>query len=266
MSRRNPVRLGNGHPNIVPYQVFDTADAPMILAVGNDGQFRKFCECADLPDLPNFIVDPRYATNVARVEHRDQLCEQIGQRLRKRPRAEGTKHWITGASVSRLHLVFTRVKEQEEAGIVGFIVQGPGVPEISIRQIYAMGIRRIPEGAIQFENIEVSVSMMLRPPGGLARGFAAPVNAYNAQRVTAATVALAIAQGAFGLALAYAKGRIQFGHPIVEFQGIQWMRADMSPFSSKLLARSSTVPRAAMENFRTCRLGSKRKSWLRTWR
>jgi len=85
MSRQNPTRLGNGHPNIVPYQVFATADAPMILAVGNDGQFRKFCECVGLPHL---VSDPHYTTNVARIEHREHLCELIERQLAKRPRAD----------------------------------------------------------------------------------------------------------------------------------------------------------------------------------
>lgn len=85
MSRQNPTRLGNGHPNIVPYQVFDTGDSPMILAVGNDGQFRRFCECVGLPEL---VSDPLYATNVARIEHRERLCEMIGRRLGERPRAD----------------------------------------------------------------------------------------------------------------------------------------------------------------------------------
>lgn len=80
-----PTRLGNGHPNIVPYQVFDTADAPMILAVGNDAQFARFCDVAGLTHL---ATDPRYATNPARVAHRQALCEQVGVALRQRTRAK----------------------------------------------------------------------------------------------------------------------------------------------------------------------------------
>jgi len=81
--RKNPARLGNGHPNIVPYQVFGTADAPMILAVGNDGQFGRFCEVAGLSSLAS---DLRYATNPSRVEHRRELCDSISDALRMRPR------------------------------------------------------------------------------------------------------------------------------------------------------------------------------------
>ncbi|CUH45933.1 CaiB/BaiF CoA transferase family protein [Ruegeria atlantica] len=65
-----PQRRGNGHPNIVPYDVYETADGHVILAVGNDSQFRRFCEFIDHPDLAD---DPRFATNPARLENRDAL-------------------------------------------------------------------------------------------------------------------------------------------------------------------------------------------------
>ncbi|MDD0845030.1 CaiB/BaiF CoA transferase family protein [Pseudomonas sp. Gutcm_11s] len=71
-----PKRLGNAHPNIVPYQDFPTADGDFILAVGNDGQFRKFCEVAGLPALPD---DPRFATNKARVANRAELIPLLRQ-------------------------------------------------------------------------------------------------------------------------------------------------------------------------------------------
>lgn len=141
----------------------------------------------------------------------------------------GTKHWITGGGVSRLHLVFARVIDDgADRGIAGFIVVGPDVPGMTIRRLYAMGIRGVPEGHITFDNVEVHASMVVSPPGGPERGFAGLMNAYNAQRVGAATVALGVAQGAYELARNYALERQQFGRPIAEFQGIQWMLADMS--------------------------------------
>jgi crotonobetainyl-CoA:carnitine CoA-transferase CaiB-like acyl-CoA transferase len=69
-----PKRLGNAHPNIVPYQDFPNGD--FILAVGNDGQFRKFCEVAGLPALPD---DSRFSTNKARVANRAELIPLIRQ-------------------------------------------------------------------------------------------------------------------------------------------------------------------------------------------
>ncbi|WP_071871615.1 CaiB/BaiF CoA transferase family protein [Atopomonas hussainii] len=73
---RAPQRLGNAHPNIVPYQSFPTADGDFILTVGNDGQFRKFAQVAGKPEWAD---DPRFATNRARVEHRAELIPLIRQ-------------------------------------------------------------------------------------------------------------------------------------------------------------------------------------------
>jgi crotonobetainyl-CoA:carnitine CoA-transferase CaiB-like acyl-CoA transferase len=119
LSRREPARLGNGHPNIVPYQVFATADEPMILAVGNDGQFRRFCGGAGLQAL---AADPRFATNPARVEHRHELCGLVAQRLRERPRA----HWLAALEalgvpcgpVNRLAQVFDDPQVKARGGAV----------------------------------------------------------------------------------------------------------------------------------------------------
>jgi crotonobetainyl-CoA:carnitine CoA-transferase CaiB-like acyl-CoA transferase len=66
----SPVRLGNSHPNVVPYQAFAASDGHLILAVGNDGQFARFCEVAGVPGL---ATDARFATNPERVRHRDAL-------------------------------------------------------------------------------------------------------------------------------------------------------------------------------------------------
>jgi crotonobetainyl-CoA:carnitine CoA-transferase CaiB-like acyl-CoA transferase len=83
-TRANPQRLGNGHPNIVPYQVFPTADDPIIIAAGNDSQFRKLCEIANIPELAQ---DPRFATNAARVVNRQAVIDAITQALQTQPRA-----------------------------------------------------------------------------------------------------------------------------------------------------------------------------------
>ncbi|MCH7796526.1 MAG: acyl-CoA dehydrogenase, partial [Proteobacteria bacterium] len=76
--------------------------------------------------------------------------------------------------------------------------------------------------------LEVPADMMVVPPGGLQRGFGQLMNAYNGQRVGAATVAFGLAEGAYERALAFSTEREQFGRPICEFQGLQWMLADMS--------------------------------------
>jgi len=147
----------------------------------------------------------------------------------------GVKHWITGGGVSRLHLIFARAFDEAgvELGIAGFIVvrdAESGAPKglkIGKREP-AMGLRGIPETEIIFDNLEVPDTMMVTPSQGLKRGFAGLMTAYNGQRIGAGTVALGIAQGAFDLALDYAKTRHQFDRPICEFQGLQWMLADMA--------------------------------------
>ncbi len=80
-----PQRMGNAHPNIVPYQDFPTADGHMILAIGNDGQFARFCEAAGHPE---WAADPRFATNAARVTHRKALIASIASVTITRTTAE----------------------------------------------------------------------------------------------------------------------------------------------------------------------------------
>ena len=69
-----PQRLGNAHPNLVPYQVFDCADGWIIIATGNDGQYRRLCVLLGLPDLADH---PDYLTNAVRIAHRDALTAQL---------------------------------------------------------------------------------------------------------------------------------------------------------------------------------------------
>ncbi len=74
-----PTRLGNAHPNIVPYQVFAVADGHVIIACGNDRQFMALCAVLGMPSLG---TDPAYADNAGRVAHRDTLCARLGTALR----------------------------------------------------------------------------------------------------------------------------------------------------------------------------------------
>jgi len=160
----------------------------------------------------------------------------------------GMKHWITGGGVSRLHLVFARVFEGgAEQGIGGFIVvrnAKAGTPiglTIGAREP-TMGLRGIPETQVIFENLEVPAEMLLLPPEGLRRGFAKLMDAYNGQRVGAATVAFGIAVGAYEKALTYIQEREQFGRPICEFQGLQWMLSDMA---TQIAAARALIHKAA---------------------
>jgi alkylation response protein AidB-like acyl-CoA dehydrogenase len=85
----------------------------------------------------------------------------------------------------------------------------------------------MPEGEIVFKDLFVENDMAVLPPSGFKRGFADLMNAYNSQRVGAGTCAMGIAAGALDHALAWVKERTQFGRPIAEFQGLQWILADM---------------------------------------
>jgi alkylation response protein AidB-like acyl-CoA dehydrogenase len=157
----------------------------------------------------------------------------------------GRKHWITGAGVSRLHLIFARVFDEEgaEQGIGGFIAVRDETEGLRIgKREPAMGLRGIPEAEVILEDMAVPPSALVLPPRGLKHGFADLMNAYNGQRVGAATVALGIADGAYQQALAYSQTREQFGRPIAEFQGLNWMLADMSV---KIAAARLMIQRAA---------------------
>ncbi|GAB3324251.1 CaiB/BaiF CoA transferase family protein [Haliea atlantica] len=81
VSGKTPVRLGNAHPNVAPYQVFESADGYLILAVGNDRQFAAFCREAGVPALSE---DPRFARNADRVANREALAEVIQPLMHQR--------------------------------------------------------------------------------------------------------------------------------------------------------------------------------------
>jgi crotonobetainyl-CoA:carnitine CoA-transferase CaiB-like acyl-CoA transferase len=85
----NPPRLGNSHPTIVPYDVFASSDGYLILAVGNDGQFQRFCDFAGRPDL---AADPRFAASGDRIKNRAIITPLLAELLATKP----TAHWVEG--------------------------------------------------------------------------------------------------------------------------------------------------------------------------
>ncbi|MFQ6016958.1 MAG: CaiB/BaiF CoA transferase family protein [Kiloniellaceae bacterium] len=88
-SGKVPERLGNAHPNIVPYQSFATADGDIILAVGNDAQFQRFCAFAGVPELAG---DEKFRSNDARVRNRDELAKRLEPVLARHP----SRYWLEG--------------------------------------------------------------------------------------------------------------------------------------------------------------------------
>jgi alkylation response protein AidB-like acyl-CoA dehydrogenase len=166
----------------------------------------------------------------------------------------GRKHWITGAGVSRLHLIFARVFDEagNDLGIGGFLAVRDEAKGLRLaRRERTMGLRGMPEGELVFEDLEIAAEMAVLPPSGFRRGFADLMNAYNSQRVGAGTVAMGIAAGALDLAVDWVKEREQFGRPIGEFQGLQWMLADMQTqlTASRLMLYQAARSRAKGSEF-----------------
>jgi len=213
-----------------------------IMQYGTEAQKKMAAECVLAGDKPAICISEPRAGSAA--------SEMTTQAHRKGDDyvINGEKYWITGGGVSRLHLIFARVFDDGvDQGIGAFIhVRDDARADsglIIASRSYAMGIRGIPETYIQFKDLTVHKSMLVVPPQGLKRGFAGLMQAYNAQRVGAGTVALGIAQGAFEEAVDYVKKREQFGRPIAEFQGLQWMIADMQIqlSAARLMLHSAAV-------------------------
>ncbi|MBI2835460.1 MAG: acyl-CoA dehydrogenase family protein [Acidobacteria bacterium] len=197
----------------------------VVMRYGTEEQKRLAASLVLAGDKPAIcITEPQAGSAASEMATR---ADQRGDRYV----LNGRKHWITGGGVSRLHVIFARVYDEigHELGIGAFIaIREESKGFITGRREPTMGLRGIPETEIILEDLEVPAARMITPPRGLAHGFADLMNVYNCQRLGAAAVALGLAAGAFELALDYMTRREQFGRPICEFQGLQWMLADMS--------------------------------------
>jgi len=195
-----------------------------VMAYGTDPQRKRAADLVLTGDKPAIcITEPDAGSDASGMKTR---ADKRGNRYV----LNGRKHWITGAGVSRLHLIFARVFDEagEELGVGGFLaVRGEAEGLHMSKRETTMGLCGMPEGELVFEDLEITPDMVLLPPSGFKRGFADLINAYNSQRVGAGTVAMGIAAGALEHAVEWAKARKQFGRPIGEFQGLQWMLADM---------------------------------------
>jgi butyryl-CoA dehydrogenase len=138
----------------------------------------------------------------------------------------GTKQFITSAPFAHLSIIFAVTDPSKgHRGISAFLVE-KGTPGFSVgREENKMGIRAASTCGLVFEDCRVPVANRLGEEG---EGFKVAMSSLDAGRVGIAAQALGIAQGAYEAALAYAKERHAFGQPIAEFQGIQWMLADMA--------------------------------------
>lgn len=140
-----PHRQGTAHPNIVPYQAFAAADASLIIAVGNDGQFVKFCAVIGRPDL---AIDPRFVTNALRVQNREELVPLIATEIARRPAAE----WM---------------QKLENAGVpcgpVNTIAQAFNEPQVEARQM----LIEVPHptiGPLKMAGSPLKLAGITRPP------------------------------------------------------------------------------------------------------
>jgi len=200
-----------------------------IMAYGTDEQRACAAELVLAGDKPAICINEPNAGSAA------TEMQTTARRDGDRYILNGDKHWITGGGVSKLYVIFARVLDEDgqEEGITGFMVQFDPANGIApkgfnvLRRERTMGLCGMPEAALRFDNLEVDARWMICPPSGLQRGFADLMTAYNAQRVGAGTVALGVAVGAMNRAKRYLAEREQFGRPLQEFQGLQWMLADM---------------------------------------
>ena len=210
-----------------------------VMAYGTDEQKKLAADMVLNGDKPAICITEPEAGSAA------SEMTTSAQRDGDRYILNGTKHWITGGGVSKLHLIFARVFDEagNDEGIGGFLaIRDENDGLVFVQREPTMGLRGIPEMEIRFDDMVVGPDMVVLPPSGFRKGFGDLMNAYNSQRVGAGTVALGLAQGAYELALDFVKKREQFGRPIAEFQGLQWMLADMS---IKLEAARSLTWRAA---------------------
>ena len=193
-----------------------------IMAYGTEAQ-KRFCAPIVLAgDKPAICITEPEAGSAA--TEMSTTARRVGHHWL----LNGTKHWITGGGVSKLHLIFARIVEDgQDRGIGGFILHRD--PEAGVdpagfkivRRERTMGLCGMPEAELRFTDVEVPDAMRVNAD------FGDLMSAYNAQRVGAGTIAMGVAAGALDHATRYLLEREQFGRPIAEFQGLQWMLADM---------------------------------------
>lgn len=140
IGNRTPLRMGNAHPNIVPYQLFPTRDGHVVLAIGNDGQFVRFCEVAGKPEIAN---DQRFKTNPARVENRQALVDLISQWTQRRTTADWVRLLDQSAIPCAPILDIAQVMTHPQVTARGMRMDstGPGVPPMIANPMMLDGVR-----------------------------------------------------------------------------------------------------------------------------
>jgi crotonobetainyl-CoA:carnitine CoA-transferase CaiB-like acyl-CoA transferase len=130
----NPPRLGNQHPNIVPYQVFPTADGFMVLSIGNDPTFKRFCDGFGLRHL---LGDERFATNAARVQNRKLVTDTLSPVMKTRTTAE----WVDELEALKIGCGPIKVFADPQMQARGVVVQMPHAASAHGVQVIANPVR-----------------------------------------------------------------------------------------------------------------------------
>lgn len=134
----DPPRFGNGHPSIMPYGVYEAADGPLVVAVGNNSQFLRFC--IDVIERPDIAADERFKTNIARTKHRDALMPEIRRELGRRQRAALLQRMsdagIPCGEVAGLHEAMT-----SQRAVAGGLVSAMPHPEVGSVSVLASPYR-----------------------------------------------------------------------------------------------------------------------------
>jgi len=128
-----PKRMGNAHLNVVPYQVFATADGHIVLAVGNDGQFQRFCQ---LNGHPEVAQDPRYATNAGRIANREVLIELLASWMQTRTTAGWTALLEPNAVPCAPILELPEVFQHPQVLARGMKIDHHGIPTVPTPMLF----------------------------------------------------------------------------------------------------------------------------------
>jgi alkylation response protein AidB-like acyl-CoA dehydrogenase len=212
---------------------------PIVLA-GTEEQKRRY-----LPPLINgerygsyALTEPSVGSDPAALETRAERHGDVWV-------LNGRKRFIGNAGLGDLYVVFARTGAPGSRGISAFVVDGRA-PGITVERLRTMGMPGWQLGAPRFEDVEVPAANLLGREGD---GFKIAMNTLDISRLGIASQAVGIAQGALDAAAAYAADRRQFGQRVADFQGIQFMLADMA--SQTEAARQLTYAAAARLESRT---------------
>lgn len=141
----DPPKYGNAHPSIVPYGVFDAADGPVVITVGNNAQFQRFC--TEVIERPDLAADERFATNLMRSQNRHALLPELRSELARRPRARLLERLVgAGIPCGEVLGLLDALKSHRsaEAGLVLQMPNAEHIPMDVLAPPYRLDGQRLP--------------------------------------------------------------------------------------------------------------------------